>query len=80
MLGFAEHLELLDFRQTTAANGYRALRLVSEHFARDPEKLSEEDLRTYIVYVRSVRGWVPKSCRQHLAAGARVHSPDCKRR
>ena len=44
MLRFAEYLELQDFRQTTAANYYRALRLISEHFGRDPLDLTEEDL------------------------------------
>jgi len=67
MLRFAEYLELQDFRQSTASNYYRALRLISEHFDRDPAKLTEEDLRSYFVYVRSVRNWAPKSCRQHLA-------------
>lgn len=67
MLRYAEYLELQDFRQTTAANYYRALRLVSEHFDRDPAKLSEEDLRSYFVYVRRDLNWAPKSCRQHLA-------------
>ena len=68
MLRFAEHLELQDFRQTTSANYYRALRLLAEHFDRDPQELSEEDLRSYFVHVRRVLYWAPKSCRQHLAA------------
>jgi site-specific recombinase XerD len=67
MLRFAEYLELQDFRQTTAANYYRALRLISEHFGRDPLDLTEEDLRSYFVFVRTKRNWAPKSCRQHLA-------------
>lgn len=68
MLRFAEYLELQDFRHTSAANYYRALRLISEHFDCDPAELSEEDLRSYFVFVRSVRKWAAKSCRQHLAA------------
>lgn len=68
MLRFAEYLELQDFRQRTAASYYRALRLISEHFDRDPAKLREKDLRAYFVYVRKNRGWAPKSCRQTLAA------------
>ena len=68
MLRFAEYLELQDFRQTSAANYYRALRLISEHFDCDPAELCEKDLRSYFVYVRSVRKWAAKSCRQHLAA------------
>jgi len=68
MLRFAQYLELQDFRQTTSANYYRALRLLSEHFDCDPAKLTEEDLRLYFVHVRGVLNWAPKSCRQHLAA------------
>ena len=68
MLRFAEYLELQDFRQTTAANYYRALRLLSEHFDYDPSGLTEEQIRSYFVHVRSVLNWAPKSCRQHLAA------------
>lgn len=51
--------------QTTMANDYRALRLLSEHSGRDPSGLAEEDLRLYFVHVLN---WAPKSCRQHLAA------------
>jgi integrase/recombinase XerD len=68
MLRFAEYLELQDFRQTTCANYYRALRLLSEHFDCDPASLSEQQVRSYFVHVRSVLHWAPKSCRQHLAA------------
>ena len=68
MLRFAEYLELQDFRQTTAANYYRALRLFSKHFDYDPSDLTEEQIRSYFAHVRSVLNWAPKSCRQHLAA------------
>lgn len=67
MLRFAEYLELQDFRQSTAANYYRAIGLIARHFDRDPAILTEEDLRSYFVYVRSKLNWAPKSCRQHLA-------------
>ncbi|MCC5790856.1 MAG: phage integrase N-terminal SAM-like domain-containing protein [Opitutales bacterium] len=68
MLRFAEYLELQDFRQRTAATYYRALRLIAEHFGKDPAELTEADLRGYFVYLRRDRGWAPKSCRQFLAA------------
>ena len=68
MLRFAEYLELEDFRQCTAASYYRALRVIGEHFGKDPEVLGEEDLRGFFVYLRRDRKWAPKSCRQFLAA------------
>lgn len=67
MLRFAEYLELQDFRQTTKANYYRVLRVVSEHFNQDPERLNEADLLTFFVEMRCKRSWAPKSCRQFLA-------------
>lgn len=68
MLRFAEFLELQDFRQCTAATYYRAIRLIGEHFGRDPAELNEDDLRGFFVYLRRDRKWAPKSCRQSLAA------------
>lgn len=57
-----------DFRPRTAATYYRALRLIGEHFERDPAGLSEADLRGYFIHVRRELHWAPKSCRQFLAA------------
>lgn len=68
MLRFAQYLELQDFRQTTKCSYYRALRVISDHFSSDPALVSEEQLRSFFVYVRCERGWAPKSCRQFLAA------------
>ena len=68
MQRFAQYLELQDFRARTATAYYRALRLICEHFDRDPAGLSEAKLRNYFVYLRRQRGWAPKSCRQSLAA------------
>ncbi|MBC2603827.1 phage integrase N-terminal SAM-like domain-containing protein [Puniceicoccus vermicola] len=59
MLRFAEYLELKDFRPRTAASYYRALRLIGEHFGKDPEVLPEEDLRSFFVYLRRDRKWAP---------------------
>ena len=59
MLRFAEYLELEDFRQRTASSYYRALRLIGEHFGKDPEVLKEEDLRGFFVYLRRDRKWAP---------------------
>lgn len=68
MLRFAEYLELQDFRLRTCTTYYRALRLISEHFDKDPTALSEADLRGFFVHMRRDRKWAPKSCRQFLAA------------
>lgn len=68
MLRFAEYLELQDFRHRTATTYYRAMRIITEHFDRDPARLREADLREFFVHLRRDRGWAPKSCRQFLAA------------
>ena len=68
MQRFAEYLQLQDFRLQTMQNYYRQIGFIATHYACDPQQLSEEQLRAYYVYVRSQKGWAPKSCRQSLAA------------
>lgn len=68
MLRFAEYLELQDFRDRTSGSYYRAMRILSEHYGKDPEGLSEVQLRAFFVHLRRDRKWAPKSCRQMLAA------------
>jgi integrase/recombinase XerD len=67
MLRFAEYLELQDFRHTTKCNYYRVIRVMSDHFGKDPALLDEEEIRRFFVHVRCERGWAPKSTRQFVA-------------
>jgi integrase len=44
------------------------LRLLSEHFNADPALITEEILRDYLLHVKTVRLWQPKTIRQAVAA------------
>jgi integrase len=69
-----EYARLLVLRYTaprTRYSYYRSLRLIMDHFQRDPASLSETDLADYLIHVRMQKGWQPKTIRQTVAA-ARV--------
>jgi integrase/recombinase XerD len=68
MLRFAEYLELQDYRERSSQSYYRAMRVIAEHCGKDPEAISEEELRSFFVYARRDLKWAPKTIRQFLAA------------
>src|ERR1043165_3280983 len=47
---------------------YRQLRLLHEHFACDPARLTETQLRDYFLFIKLKKQWKPKSIRQAVAA------------
>lgn len=47
---------------------YRDLRLLHEHFGCDPASLTEAQLTDYLIHVKMVKGWKPKTVRQTSAA------------
>ena len=68
MRRFAELLALRYDMTRTRHAYYRCLRLVHEHFRCDPALLTEDQLRAYILHVKSRRHWKPKTIRQTAAA------------
>ena len=64
---FARVLALRYDSVRTRHSYYRQLRLLSEHFEGDPALLTEELLRDYLLHVKTVRHWQPKTIRQALA-------------
>jgi site-specific recombinase XerD len=68
MKRFAGHLVLSHDTARTRHSYYRQMRLIHEHFSRDPESLGEEQVRDYILHVKSRKGWRPKTIRQAAAA------------
>lgn len=68
MKAFAQHLALKDVRLRTVQSYYRQIRLLAEHFGRDPKRLAQRDIRVYIVHLKEARGWAPASLRQGIAA------------
>jgi integrase/recombinase XerD len=47
---------------------YRQMRLVAEHFGRDPGRLSQKSVRGYVLHLKNEREWSASSLRQAIAA------------
>jgi integrase/recombinase XerD len=67
MAQFARVLALRYDSVRTRHSYYRQLRLLAEHFNADPASLTEEMLRDYLLHVKTVRHWQPKTIRQAVA-------------
>lgn len=65
---FAGHLVLSHDTARTRSSYYRQMGLIQRHFGRDPESLGEEEIRDYILHVKTRKGWRPKTIRQAAAA------------
>ena len=75
MRSFAELLALRFDTPRTRHCYYRDLRLIHEHCATDPALITEEQLRDYILHVKTKKLWKPKTIRQ-TAASARIFFVD----
>ena len=67
MLRFARHLALGSTMPRTRHSYYRSLRLIQEYFDSDPAKLTEDQFRDYILFVKTRKQWEPKTIRQTAA-------------
>ncbi len=68
MRRFAELLALrYDISETRHAY-YRDLRLIQEFHDADPEGFTEEQVRNYFLFVKTVKEWQPKTIRQSAAS------------
>ena len=67
MRRYAELLALRHDSARTRHSYYRAMRLVHEHYGVDPAALSEDQLRDYILHVKTRKTWRPKTIRQTMA-------------
>jgi integrase/recombinase XerD len=65
---FARLLGLRYHLPRTRHSYYRQMRLIADHFACDPATLTEEQLRDYILHVKTRKQWKPKTIRQAAAA------------
>lgn len=71
MAEFAKLLNLRHDSNRTRHSYYRDMRLLHEHFGKDPALVSEEEFRDYVLHVKNAKGWKPKTIRQ-TAASAKV--------
>lgn len=67
MRRYAQLLALRHDSARTRQSYYRQMRLIMEHFACDPEGLGEEQLRDYLLHVKTRKGWKPQTIRQSVA-------------
>ena len=65
---YAQLLALRYDQVRTRHSYYRHLRLIHEHFGGDPALLQEEQMRDYLLQVKSVKLWKPKTLRQAIAS------------
>lgn len=75
MADFARHLALGRHAPRTRHCYYRDMRLLHEHFRCDPATLSEAQVTDYLIHVKMVKNWRPKTVRQ-TAASARLFFVD----
>jgi integrase/recombinase XerD len=52
-----EDLQLKGYGQRTQEMYVRAVRQLSEHYGKSPDKITEEQLRDYFLYVRNAKSW-----------------------
>lgn len=71
MKQFAELLALHFNTPLTRHSYYRQMRLVHEHCNTDPAAITEAQYRDYILHVKTIKRWKPKTIRQ-AAASARL--------
>ena len=68
MRRFAELLCLRFDTPTTRHSYYRQMRLVHEFCKADPAIITEEQFRDYVLHVKTVKKWKPKTIRQAAAS------------
>jgi integrase/recombinase XerD len=68
---YAQLLALRYDQGRTRHSYYRQLRLLADHFDRDPATLTESQVRDYFLHVKTIKHWQPKTIRQ-AAACARL--------
>lgn len=71
MAEFAKLLNLRHDSNRTRHSYYRDMRLVHQHFSCDPAGITESQFRNYILHVKNVKQWKPKTIRQ-TAASAKI--------
>ena len=64
MADLARRLAVHTDSPRTRHSYYRDIRLLHQHFGCDPAGLAEEQVFDYILHVKTVKGWRPKTIRQ----------------
>jgi site-specific recombinase XerD len=67
MAEYAKRLALRYDSVRTRHSYYRAMRLLHEHCKCDPAQATQDQVRDYILHVKTVKGWKPQSIRKTVA-------------
>lgn len=57
LLRFAQDLELRGFAARSVEAYVRAVKLLSDHFRKSPDQITEDELRQYFLYNKNIRKW-----------------------
>jgi len=57
-----EDLQLAGMSESTQREYVRAVRQLAEHFMKTPDRIDEEELRTYFLYLKNVKKWARPTC------------------
>ena len=68
MAAFARHINLKAVALRTVQAYYRQIRLLRDHYAGDPKRLSRREVEQYLLHLKLERGWSASSLRQAIAA------------
>lgn len=63
-----EELQLQGMSERTQQAYVRAVRLFAEHYGKSPDKITEEEIRQYFLYVLNVKKWKRATITQSLCA------------
>ena len=63
-----EDLQLAGLSQSTQASYIRSVRRLAEHFRLSPDRITERQLRDYLIYLRDERGFAKGTFEQHFFA------------
>jgi len=63
-----EDIQLAGLSQSTQEAYVRSVRKLAEHFRLSPDRITERQLRDYLIHLRDVRGFAKGTFQQHFFA------------
>jgi site-specific recombinase XerD len=63
-----EDLQLAGLSQSTQESYVRSVRRLAEHFRLPPDRITERQVRDYLIHLRDVRGFAKGTFQQHFFA------------
>ena len=70
-------LQLAGMSESTQESYARAVRMLIEHFEKDPRQITEEELQSYFLYRRNETRWSPSTLKICYVPGNSFSSTSC---